>query len=102
MRIFISYRRADCHREATMIYFALKGLPDNQVFFDVDAIRPGENFVEAVAREIDLADVVLVLIGDEWLDIADSRGRRIDDPDDHVQTEIRMALERGVHVLPVL
>src|SRR4029450_444950 len=48
-------------------------------------------------------DVLLALIGDQWVTIADEEGRRrIDDPDDFVRLEIEAALTRNVRVIPIL
>jgi hypothetical protein len=48
-------------------------------------------------------DVLLALIGEEWLSITDREGqRRLDDPDDYVRLEIEAAMEREVRVIPIL
>ena len=48
-------------------------------------------------------DVLLALIGEEWLTISDEEGRRrLDDPDDYVRLEIEAALARNVRVIPIL
>ena len=47
-KIFISYRRGDSAAHTGRIYDRLEGhFGQGQVFMDVDAIRPGLNFVEA-------------------------------------------------------
>lgn len=62
--IFISYRREDSAGFAGRLADALeKGLGDEQVFRDVDDIRPGQDFVEAIETQLRHMDVVLVLIG---------------------------------------
>jgi hypothetical protein len=46
---------------------------------------------------------VLTVIGRQWLDVADTAGRRrLDDPTDLVRIEIEAALARGVPVIPLL
>jgi PDZ domain-containing protein len=48
-------------------------------------------------------DVVLVVIGPNWLGVKDeSGGRRLDNPDDFVVIEIAAALARDIRVIPVL
>ena len=48
-------------------------------------------------------DVLLALIGDQWLTTTDANGqRRIDDPDDFVRLEIQAALTRNVLIIPIL
>lgn len=70
---------------------------------DVAAIAVGTDFVEQVERAISTSDVSLVLIGPDWLGANDSEGRRrLDDPDDHVRSEVRSALASPHPVVPVL
>ena len=63
---------------------------------DIDSIPPGADFEEHIRDYIDQCDVVLVLIGDEWLDPRPGSGlRRIDEPNDFVRLEIMSALRAG-------
>ncbi|TQS41220.1 toll/interleukin-1 receptor domain-containing protein [Cryptosporangium phraense] len=73
------------------------------IFMDVDSVKPGEDFVEKMLAGVTAADVVLVVIGKNWLNAtgADER-RRIDDPEDYVRLEVEAALELGKRVIPVL
>ena len=60
---------------------------------DLDSIPPGADFEEHIRDEIDQCDVVLVLIGDEWLDPAPGTStRRIDQPNDFVRLEVMTSL----------
>jgi hypothetical protein len=78
-------------------------LGDNQIFMDVDAIRLGTNFVEALNKEVAKCDVLLALIGPNWLDLCDKNGRRLlDNPKDFVRIEIAAALQRQIPVIPIL
>lgn len=102
-RVFISYRRDDCAAHAGWLADTLRRHHAGQVFLDVDTIALGENFVKRIEREIERCDVVLVLIGREWLTLVDSDGSpRIFDELDWVHLEIKAALERDVPVIPVL
>ena len=104
-RIFISYRRSDCQSVANGLNDGLRNrLPDAQVFMDLDSIPPGADFEEHIREEIDQCDVVLVLIGDEWLTPEPDTGtRRIDQPNDFVRLEIMSSLRaEKVRVIPVL
>ena len=108
MNVFISYRRRDCQAEATTIYLTLSQLQNTSVFFDVESIAPGEDFAAAIEREVRAADVVLVLIGNDWLNLPAPDGtRRIDNPSDHVHREVALSLELArsedrPSVIPVL
>jgi hypothetical protein len=75
----------------------------NQVFKDVDSIPLGDDFVEAINRAVASCDVLLALIGADWLTVAAPNGRRrLDDPADFVRLEIEAALARQVRVIPIL
>jgi hypothetical protein len=69
---------------------------------DLSGIDSGENFVEVIHAAIQSSDVVLAVIGKEWLTCAGPGGRRLDDPNDLVRTEIAAAFERDLPVIPVL
>jgi hypothetical protein len=104
-RVFISYRRADCAGHAGRLYDHLvERFGDNSVFMDIDAIEPGVDFGERIEKAVGSCSVLIALIGDEWLDIADSAGRRrLDSPTDLVRSEIAGALRRSdLRVIPVL
>ena len=103
-RIFISYRREETAYPAGWLFDRLAHHFDGgQVFKDVDSIQPGDDFVEVIATAVGSCDVLLALIGAEWLTITDEHGkRRLDNPDDFVRLEIEAALTRGVRVIPIL
>lgn len=102
-RIFISYRRSDepgyalaLARDLTT-HFGVE-----EVFKDVDTLEPGIDFVERIEDAVGSAEVLIALIGGEWLG-TDSQGRRrIDEPKDFVRLEVGTALNRKIRVVPVL
>lgn len=103
-RIFISYRREETAYPAGWLFDRLAdhfGL--HQVFKDIDSIQPGDDFVETITAAVGSCDVLLALIGNQWLTMVDSGGtRRLDLPTDFVRVEIEAALSRNVRVIPVL
>jgi TIR domain len=103
-RIFISYRREETAYPAGWLYDRLVDrFGDAQVFNDVESIAPGDDFVEVITRAVGSCDVLLALIGDQWLTITDADGRRrLEDPGDFVRLEIEAALARQVRVIPIL
>ena len=101
--IFISYRRSDSAGLTRAIYDRLTAsLPSDDVYLDVETIAGGEDFRESVANAIAGADVLLVMIGSEWVSTSNDAGRRLDDPTDLVRIEVATALANGVRVVPVL
>jgi hypothetical protein len=103
-RIFISYRREETSYPAAWLYDRLADrFGGGQVFKDVDSIQLGDDFVEVIHRAVGSCDVLLALIGDQWLTVTDQHGRRrLDNPDDFVRLEIEAALTRNVRVIPIL
>ncbi|HEY5744134.1 MAG TPA: TIR domain-containing protein [Terrimicrobiaceae bacterium] len=102
--IFISYRRDDASDVTGRIADVLKSkFGANLVFKDVDSIPLGTDFRHVISEAVGRCDVLLAVIGDDWLQATNETGtRRIDDPDDFVHIEIRAALERDIPVIPVL
>jgi MinD-like ATPase involved in chromosome partitioning or flagellar assembly len=102
--IFISYRRRQAGHLAGRLYDKLAiEFGDRQVFMDVDTLNAGVNFAEAIKAAIEACDVLLAIIGPDWLTVTDEAGtRRLDDPGDFVRLEVESALTRGVWVIPVL
>jgi hypothetical protein len=102
--VFISYRRDDSGGFAGRIYDRLTSrLGRENVFFDVDTIPPGRDFVDVLSERVGKCDALLAVIGKRWLLSADSDNhRRLDDPQDFVRIEIEAALSRNVPVIPVL
>ena len=103
--VFISYRRQDSQSAAGRLADHLKdhlqGVP---IFRDVETIEPGVDFIDAINRALKSCSVLLAVMGQRWLTIADATGRRrIDDPHDYNRLEVAAALKRSdVRVIPVL
>jgi hypothetical protein len=105
LRVFLNYRREDASGHAGRLYDALSvTFGGENVFMDVDAIEPGLDFSEVVASKVGMTDVLIALIGRDWLVVSDATGRRrLERPDDFVRMELRAGLEReGTRVIPVL
>jgi hypothetical protein len=63
----------------------------------------GEDFVKAIETTVARCDVLIGLIGKNWITSKDDQGnRRLDNPEDFVRMEIGAALKRGIRVIPVL
>lgn len=103
-RIFVSYRREETAYPAGWLFDRLsEQFGGGQIFKDVDSIELGDDFIEMISTAVGSCDVLLALIGDQWLTITDEDGRRrLDDPDDFVRLEIEAALARNVRVIPIL
>src|SRR5438552_3464598 len=99
--VFISYRRADSADITGRVFDRLVArYGHDRVFKDVDSIPYGSDFREAVDRAIGRCRVLLVVIGPQWVTLADrDGGRRLDKENDLVRVEVETALARGVAVV---
>jgi TIR domain len=104
VQVFLSYRRADSRHVTERIYKELCArFQSNNVFKDVDSIPMGTDFRHIIEDAIWRCDIMLVVIGQQWLSITgDSRQRRLDDADDFVRIEIETALDHSVPLIPIL
>lgn len=103
-QIFISYRRDDAAYVTGHINDLLrKEFGDEAVFTDVDNIALGVDFRAVLDQTVSQCQVLLAVIGAEWLTVADQDGRsRLEDPADFVRIEIESALKRDIPVIPLL
>jgi TIR domain len=103
--IFVSYRRDDSRDIAGRLVDRLRlEYADEQLFLDIDAIPAGTNFETVLAERLKVCDVLLAVIGPQWVNAKDASGkRRLDEPADYVRREIASALKRNdVRVIPLL
>jgi hypothetical protein len=102
-KIFISYRRDDSAGHAGRLFDRLSAhFGADQIFMDIEQIEAGVDFVQAIQDAVGSCEILVVLIGKNWLASRDEAGRRLDNPNDFVRVEIAAALERDVRVIPVL
>jgi ATP-dependent Clp protease ATP-binding subunit ClpA len=103
-RIFISYRRDDVAGHAGRIHDRLTSeFGTDLVFIDVDSISFGSDFVKVLDDMVGQCEVLVAVIGPNWLDAKDAHGnRRIDDPKDFVRIEVAAALHRNIAIIPIL
>jgi hypothetical protein len=101
--VFISYRRSDTERISQLIGGYLeRRFGDDRVFMDTLDIGLGIDFHEKLAESLARCDIMLVVIGPEWLScVAADGSRRIDKADDYVRIEIEAALGREIRLVPV-
>jgi hypothetical protein len=91
-RVFISYRRRGGARPAGQIAADLSARMPDAVFHDA-RIKAGDNFLEAIERNLDACDVLVAVIHPRWT---------VFDDDDFLGLELRTALARGMGIVPVL
>jgi hypothetical protein len=95
-QIFISYRREDSAAITGRIYDRLvQQFGREAIFKDVDSMPLGVNYRKRLDVIVSECAVVLVVIGDRWID-------RLQDPRDFVRIEVESALRRSIPVVPLL
>lgn len=102
--IFISYRRLDSGDITGRIYDRLVNhFGPDVIFRDVQSIPFGIDFRDYINNELCDCQVLVAVMGPQWLTVEDAAGnRRLDHPGDWVRLEIETALNRGIPVIPVL
>jgi len=103
-RIFINYRRDDTQGVAGRLFdhLALE-YSRAELFMDVDAMKPGLDFIKQLDSQVSQCHVLLAVIGPHWVDARDAAGkRRLDNEKDSVRIELASALRRDIAVIPVL
>jgi TIR domain/WD domain, G-beta repeat len=104
-KIFLSYRREDAAGFALVLFGRLEqSFPAGSLFMDVEGgIGAGQDFVRVIEEQVNACDVMLALIGPDWLAVTDEAGRpRLENPEDFVRIEVESALKFGKRVIPVL
>jgi TIR domain len=99
--IFVSYRRDDTAGHSGRLADRLvEHFGRDRIFMDVDTIEPGEDFVTVIENAVGSCDILIAVIGQNWLSASGSG--RLDNPNNFVRLEIGTALRRDIRVIPVL
>lgn len=103
-KLFISYRREDSEDIVGRIFDRLAAhFGRENVFMDIDTIPLGVDFRKHISEAVSKCDVIMAVIGKQWLEISHQDGRRrLDDPTDFVRIEIQTGLDREIPVIPVI
>jgi hypothetical protein len=105
MDIFISYRRQDTSGYALGLrreFTQSQSLSSVQVFLDSASLAPGVRWREEIRGWLSRCEVMLVLIGDEWLVTRDGQ-KKIEQENDSVHFELELVLGRDdIRIIPVL
>ena len=73
VRHFHKLWRDDAPGVAGRLYdFLAKTFSRRELFIDVDAIKPGIDFVKQLDSQVSQCDIMLALIGPQWLGLEDS------------------------------
>lgn len=102
--VFLSYRRADSRASARHLCEHLtRAFGKRRVFMDVDSIPAGEDFVQVINQTLAHCQVVLVMVGPNWLSARDKEQcLRLEQPNDPVRVELETALTLKRKIIPLL
>lgn len=102
LKIFISYRRDDAPGHAGRLSSDLiREFGQRHVFLDIDTIEIGADFIEVLENAVNSADVLIAVIGREWLRLL-KESERQESREDYVRLEIAAGLRQNLRVIPVL
>ena len=95
--VFVSYRVREQPGYATLVHRELASrFGSDRVFLASRSIRPGDDYVDTVFDTLRSCDVILTIIGPQWIDLLGDPGH------DWVYQEIHQAFELDLRVIPVL
>ena len=102
-KIFISYRRSDSGFASVAIKNLLlyRYLHEDQIFMDLDSIRPGEPFPAKLDEALNACSVVVAIIGPDWLSEIQKRLQNPNE-EDFVRLELATSLARNTPIIPVV
>lgn len=102
-KIFISYRRDDARGHAVHLHSDLtRHFGADHIFMDTSGIEGGEDFVEVLEARLTTCEVLVAVIGRQWVDFFNKPERSATGAMDWVLVEIATALKQNMPIVPVL
>ena len=102
-KIVIFYRRADSDAITDRILDRLIAHYGREAIFrDIDDIPPGVDFRQHIDQTLVKTNVLLAIVGPNWLGITNDGRHRINEETDSVRVEIETALRRRMPLIPIL
>lgn len=102
-KIFISFRREDARGHAVHLHADLRRhFGADKVFIATSDIEGGEDFVQILEARLATCEVLVAVIGRQWVDFFNKTERSAIGPTDWVLVEIATALKQQIPIVPVL
>jgi hypothetical protein len=101
-RIFVSYRRSESGTAGRIFDRLVAHFGEHNVFIDIDNIPFGVDFRRHIGEALRPGDLLLAIVGKNWVGPRTAGKNRINDETDPVRVEIETALKRDINLLPVL
>ena len=101
-KIVVSYRRADSAMAGRIFDRLVERFGQNSLFIDIDNIPFGGDFRKHIADALTSSDLLVAVIGRDWIGQRENGPARIMNAADPVRVEIETAIRSSVPILPVL
>ena len=101
-KIVVSYRRADSAMAGRIFDRLVERFGQNSLFIDIDNIPFGGDFRKHIADALTSSDLLVAIIGRDWIGQRENGPARIMNAADPVRVEIETAIRSRVPILPVL
>lgn len=102
--VFISHRQEDSRAIAGRLHdYLARSFGPAHVLMNIEEIPAWVDVTEHLRDQIDRCDIMLVIVGPEWISARNAQGiRSLESPEDVVRHEIEMGLHRALPMILVL
>ena len=101
-KIVVSYRRSDSAMAGRIFDRLVQHFGKTNLFIDIDNVPFGVDFRKHIDDALETSDLLVAIIGHNWLGSKDGNTARIMNAADPVRVELETALRRDLLILPVL
>lgn len=101
-KIVVSYRRSDSAMAGRIFDRLVQHFGKTNLFIDIDNVPFGVDFRKHIDDALKTSDLLVAIIGHNWLGTKDGGTSRIMNAADPVRVELETALRRELLILPVL
>ena len=101
--IFISYRINDCQIFTVDLHKRLaKKFGKDAAFLDNRSLTSGEPFDQEIFKKLRQSQLLILVVGKNWLSVSQNGKSRLFDKQDYVRREIECAIENNIKIIPLL
>lgn len=102
-KILLSYRRSDAMQIAGRIFDRLVSrYGPSEILGEIDGTPPGVDFQQHIHDIVGRCEIMLVIVGPDWLGRRDASDCAIQHEYDPIRIELEVGLQRRLRVVPIL
>ena len=102
-QVLLSFRRSDSIGITARIFDRLTAhYGSDSVFRDLDSVPPGLDFRSHVKEVVRNSNLMLVVVGPEWLATRSDGSSALDNENDPIRIELETAYQSRLQVIPIL